>query len=499
MCVSPIHIKVKRDGEKSSLLRTEYDVPCGKCWQCRLTKQNSYYVRSYFEWLRCQKYSGYSIFSTNTYNNENLPLITAMRGGIPCFRREDITLYIKRVRKRCVDYLKKRGYTSKHANAFVAGNIKYICTSENGSKKHRPHYHIAWFVHRSFPKWVFRTIVEDAWQKGFVEFGSENYGFITDVRGLRYVTKYIGKDFVEETYFTRQVEWFQDRIKRIEKRIEFFNDKYRNMEVPEDKRFIFDCLIDKLEKFKKVVKELISNRPFTSVSQNFGMFAFDESCKHGISLDCFYDGKLDILGKAMPIPSYFTRKMMYDVKTTKIEDKTRVQFVLNDFGIEVHQRNLYKCIQSFRDRLMLTSIPIGVAEKFGMKDCEILSSLSEWTKGYCDNFILYSYFYSHYLHLADIVSPSHNGYYDMSAHLQYLDMVDANKIPTLDTEDICSYPYLELVGSLVSKSVELYCPEYDRALSVLSYCQYLTYKRSIIEHNYFENVSAEAKFLYRKT
>ena len=124
MCVSPIHIKVKRDGEKSSLLRTEYDVPCGKCWQCRLTKQNSYYVRSYFEWLRCQKYGGYSIFSTNTYNNENLPLITAMRGGIPCFRREDITLYIKRVRKRCVDYLKKRGYTSKHANAFVAGNIK---------------------------------------------------------------------------------------------------------------------------------------------------------------------------------------------------------------------------------------------------------------------------------------------------------------------------------------------------------------------------------------
>ena len=103
-------------------------VPCGKCICCRHTKRNEYAARVTLE---CNENLLHTpLFLTLTYNDWHLPTVEAdSHHYIPTLRRDDIQLFIKRLRKRLSD-------------DGLDSSFKYVYCGEYGTKFKRPHYHM---------------------------------------------------------------------------------------------------------------------------------------------------------------------------------------------------------------------------------------------------------------------------------------------------------------------------------------------------------------------
>lgn len=94
-------------------------VPCGYCRTCLINKKQQWIFRLQQE----EKISTSSYFVTLTYNDANLPITGE---GIPTLAPDDLTKYMKRLRKR------EKGNDK----------IRYYSVGEYGTKNHRPHYHL---------------------------------------------------------------------------------------------------------------------------------------------------------------------------------------------------------------------------------------------------------------------------------------------------------------------------------------------------------------------
>ena len=332
MCVSPIPVKVKRLEPCKGFARSQYVVPCGKCWQCRLSKQSAYFVRSFFEWIQCTLFGGFSLFLTLTYNNDNIPRTPVFHKYM--FNKKDCQKYFKRVRKSIVTYLcKSQHITPVDAQKLLTSNLSYLLVSELGEHTSRPHYHIIWHLKKPIiPQGVFQQIVRDSWKLGFTCLGN-NGGIINSESGIKYVCKYIGKNFLQFDYYNKVIAEFNKAINRA---------TVNSL----DK----DILIDELHLF-------VDNKPFLLISRNYGMFAFEKSCpaKYKLSIKNFLVNTLSINGKKYPVPVYYRRKMMYDcVDVVSPEDNYthHLQFILNDYGLEVKNRTFDAELSSHRDRLI---------------------------------------------------------------------------------------------------------------------------------------------------
>lgn len=99
-----------------------------------------------------------SSFVTLTYDDEHMP----MRGSLLPL---DLELWLKRVR---------RGIEPRRIRFYGAG--------EYGERFHRPHYHVIAF---GLDPASDREVVDDSWQKGFV-----NVGYVSE-HSIRYVADYV--------------------------------------------------------------------------------------------------------------------------------------------------------------------------------------------------------------------------------------------------------------------------------------------------------------------
>lgn len=163
MCISPTLIKNPNYGYfgkyafmkdcKSQFIA----VPCGHCPECVRIKQLSLIQRCSLEALE-----GYPFFCTLTYNNESLPkLITSDNKTIRFADCSDITNMIKRLRKD---------------NAFTRP-FRYICVSELGSKRARPHFHLIFFVKKYDTDTVYTPVnLEKILFEKVLSYWVRNYG-----------------------------------------------------------------------------------------------------------------------------------------------------------------------------------------------------------------------------------------------------------------------------------------------------------------------------------
>lgn len=145
MCLTPIFIKNPNYGlhfdpktgrfpynRYKDTKSTRIAVPCGKCPECLHSRQMSYIERS-----QLQSFNSYLFFCTLTYNPSSLPVLslTSPTDGklyeLPFADTKDIQLFFKRIR---------------NYKLFGDRNFKYIAVSEFGSRKHRPHWHVIFFV-----------------------------------------------------------------------------------------------------------------------------------------------------------------------------------------------------------------------------------------------------------------------------------------------------------------------------------------------------------------
>ena len=133
------------------------NVPCGKCLECSDKKKNDLFVRASFEYLSMLKAGGIAYFVTLTYANKCLPSFNHR----PCFNREDVTTFLRRLRARHFKFCKKFGYRYH--------GIRYFVTSEYGHETHRPHYHMVIFCNHPINEYLIPYLVRSTWHYGIVD------------------------------------------------------------------------------------------------------------------------------------------------------------------------------------------------------------------------------------------------------------------------------------------------------------------------------------------
>lgn len=325
MCLSPKKIlnRSLHFDESKPLYLT---VPCGHCLECLRAKRDEWFVRCFYEW---QSKDTMTFFYTLTYNNDNLPTF----GGLPCFSKRHIQLFLKRLRY----YLKKHGVT-----------LRYMVCSEYGEQFHRSHYHALFFTSRCVSPYWFYKCVQDAWQYGFVKAG-DNFGVVNSFHGIKYVTKYVTKDFnAYDTYVPAIVSYLDKRYRQLLTYIQYRFDKYHSVTLlkPQDFHYTFKVspankeelnfdsdLADFCKKLQhKINDKLTCRAPFHLQSTYLGA----KVVKQKISLHELLNEKCLLLenGDLKPhaLPQYFKRLFWYDVVENENDGK-KTNYVLNELGI----------------------------------------------------------------------------------------------------------------------------------------------------------------------
>lgn len=138
-------------------------LPCGKCPACVRRRVSGWSFRLMQE----DKRSDLSLFVTLTYDTLTVPIT---RNGFMSLKKEDIQLFIKRLRK----------YADRNSKP-----IRYYCAGEYGSKYMRPHYHLIMFNAK-------HEHVIAAWKREGKEIGAVHFGTVTEA-SVGYSLKYISK------------------------------------------------------------------------------------------------------------------------------------------------------------------------------------------------------------------------------------------------------------------------------------------------------------------
>lgn len=214
MCLSPIHL-YNLEGNR----RVWYDVPCGKCVECKSSRRNQYVLKLYNEFLNCSN----AYFVTLTYNVDHVPYVISSDTG-----EINLTLDIGDF-QRCIKRV-RRQYYYKHKSNF---KVVYFICGEYGSRTHRPHYHLVLFNVDD----DFLSLFKSDWVSncGFVQIKQIGMSQRDFVRSSLYVSKYVVKKDFDPLLvdYSEVVEKFKGR-KMFVSTSHFFGQNY-------DWDFLFQC------------------------------------------------------------------------------------------------------------------------------------------------------------------------------------------------------------------------------------------------------------------
>ena len=213
MCTTTLFIRPK------SLLGMSYDVPCGKCLECRSLSQNSWVTRLGFDLKDLYENGGVAIFLTFTYNELCLPKCAFLSEvEVPCFSRDNVLTFFNKLK---VSVNRQYG----------KGMYKYFFCSEYGKFTQRPHYHGLFMLQQGVDSTWFAEKCRALWQHGFMfpryKDGRyiDNLGAVTSVelRNLNAACKYVSK------YITKDLDYYElPQIKDYIENRDFLNDDMRN-------------------------------------------------------------------------------------------------------------------------------------------------------------------------------------------------------------------------------------------------------------------------------
>lgn len=322
MCVSPKKI-LCRSNHYTPEMPMYLTVPCGYCEECRNQQRADWFVRCFYEW---QSNGMDTFFYTLTFANEYLPTFE----GVPIFSKRLIQLFLKRLRKRLDSFGIK---------------LRYIVTSEYGEKYHRPHHHALFFLSSQMSAFQFYRLVEDAWQYGFVKYG-DNLGRVSSSAGIRYVTKYITKDYANiDLYFPRLVRKVYMRYTRL---LDYIRQRW-HLNCPASLSVDFDnCRllvipfykvheldVDKdMEIAMKVCNKarsvMANSMPFHLQSTKLG-WSLQSTLTHDDLVRGFMYVNSNGNVQKFRIPRCYVRAFWYDVVENEVDGKKN-RFVINDLG-----------------------------------------------------------------------------------------------------------------------------------------------------------------------
>ncbi len=167
MCRQHFHLKTDKGN---------FNVGCGKCYQCVAQRKAQWEFRIQQEQKTCLS----SAFLTLTYDEGHIPTTN----GATHLHKKDLQNFIKTLRNENLRNYKKeyKLKTIKDAQQ-EAPQIRYFACGEYGEETNRPHYHIILF---NYPSKHYDTLSQ-LWGKGHVHVGDVNNATIG------YTAKYLMK------------------------------------------------------------------------------------------------------------------------------------------------------------------------------------------------------------------------------------------------------------------------------------------------------------------
>lgn len=355
MCYRPLKLVHRSNHFNKDSNPLYLNVPCGKCLDCQRMLKDEWFVRVYGEWkLR----KGSVLFYTLTYNEENIPRYK----DVKCFSREHLQLFLKRFRKQLWSYYKVK--------------LRYLITSEYGELYRRPHYHALFFLDAVINPFAFRILLQKCWYYGFVKAG-DNVGQVYGYTALKYVTKYICKDYAHEFNSSQIVfdilhkcRMLFIRSLRFLARHESFNNylsswfsKLRFTDIEfnvysdriNSRHFMFSArhnanilaLYDKIvARYRKYVSSLT---PFHLQSSKFG-FEFLKTLSEQEILNEKIKVPTQTGFRDASMPRYFKRKLFYDMMPNEKNGK-KTLYKLNDAGKQHLIDKIDKDIQDLTEKI----------------------------------------------------------------------------------------------------------------------------------------------------
>lgn len=192
MCTSPLTISNKSPYQVYDLSPKKYQVPCGKCLECRSLVQSDWCTRLAYEINMFYRNGGIGVFLTFTYNDDNLPIFEPLKQ--PCFRHDDVLKFLDRINL----------YMQRTYGSYM---YKYFFCSEYGKNTQRPHYHGLFLLKHGVDWPSFVEKARSLWSEHGYLFPKFDGHMYVDNDGLcvsptlnngaasaRYVSKYITKD-----------------------------------------------------------------------------------------------------------------------------------------------------------------------------------------------------------------------------------------------------------------------------------------------------------------
>lgn len=250
---------------------------------------------------------GFGFFDTLTYNEDNLPHY----GNIPCFDRQHINAFFKRLRDRIETICGSRycGYViDKYSKKLIKiKNLDYFLVSEFGGEKARPHYHVIFFVNNPMiNRWKLKRMIRECWTYGFVDpIGMLDKHVLTSTAAIRYICKYVSK-------IQDWSEAYNDAI---------IKQAFNNPDLDSEKG------LRRVKPFVLASNQLGLSYFVDTVDAENGTFRLPD--KNGVVTD-------------VPISKYYKYKLYYIL--TKKDDKYR--FVINHLGIRYKYNRLLDVIEN---------------------------------------------------------------------------------------------------------------------------------------------------------
>lgn len=417
MCLNPIQIK----SSKSSWLRGRdkqfVSVPCNDCLECRLQKQNEYYVRLYYEWQRYYFNKGSVFFITNSYNEESLPFtppvgsvdevivnnILGCKGlhldyhSLPAFDKKHIRDFLERLHHldRLPDVITKGFHYFKNGkiqkscfcdddgvlrNSVLGNEIKHFVVCEFGTQFKRPHYHLLIFFPFIVSASDFKRLCEFAWCDLVKEDDVPTYvrkcwlncdkdflhlqdWFIYKTGTLHKKTYYMHKKgFV--MFSKKGAQILRPKAMKYLTKYIFKDQEYLNVPyIPE-----FIDLVKELpalngldSQFKRTVQKYKYSIPFFLVSKELGI-KFEEEidissldgAKSFVEREITFDNDVTVYA----VPKYFVRRLCYQNKhyVHYLDDKRSVTLsYLTEFGKNVMKYKFLKSVNEYVQKIIMVS------------------------------------------------------------------------------------------------------------------------------------------------
>lgn len=328
MCYRPLHIYNNSSYIHEGYFKTQFTVPCGKCYDCRKALVSAWQVRCSEELNNCKR----CFFYTLTIDNDHISKYGTNDYGYDfiTFSKTSVQKWFKRFRK-----------------SLGGIKLKYMLTSELGEITHRPHYHVLLYFYDDISEYQVHKAILKTWQQGFIKKGKLG-AVVLNPNAVMYVCKYMHKTDKYYNGFAYKLgrkvlfKWYK-ALKTVCPHIQRPPHGKLHFELVDN-----SCLSSEKSLwnnfYNAAIRDYNEHASFHLQSTNFGIPQDDTKYKDTECLIYDHCGGY----KTTKTPLYYIRKYYYD-RLPNLKDGQKTIYRIKSEGIEMFVRKFPQRLQAYQN------------------------------------------------------------------------------------------------------------------------------------------------------